>query len=525
MVRIKPEEPHGNGEMLARPPVDEWPALLQRTRALREGWDFEVAGISATVLAERARGDAVAAARSFSARLGIPLTDAWSEGDPIAMTGHQPELYHPGVWIKDFLLERITRETGALGIDVVVDTDAFDALTIEAPCMRPTVGRCREYLAIGGPDVCYCTPNTLDPAEIRRFSDLSLEMLGTLPAPSVARHFAEFSTALESSAADAASLAELVTFARRRYEASAGSGYLELPVTAIARTEAYHHYVADIVLRAEEFADTYDGQLREYRLCQGIRNDAQPFPDLLREEGRVELPFWLVRDGRRSAAWARPRSDDVAIESTDGDLAMLLPLAAEAASGALGASDALVAPRAVTLTLFLRTFIADLFIHGVGGGRYDAVTDAVATAWYGIRPPDFAVASLTLYLPLGAHLVTDDELASAADDVNRIEHNPDQMLDRIDFETSSEREAANALAAEKAELVERIRDHGADKKALGSRIREVNGRLGELLLPLRAELEQHLQMLREERATADVLTDRTYPFAYWAPADVADKAW
>ncbi len=316
-----------------------------------------------------------------------------------------------------------------------------------------------------------------------------------------------------------------MTFARRRYEASAGTGYLELPLTSLARTEPYLRYVADIALRAGEFADAYDGELRRYRACQGIRSKIQPFPDLGRDQGRVELPFWIVRDGRRSAAWARPGESGVTVEDAGGGVVAVLPGDVEAAVAALDAAEAIVAPRAVTLTLFARMFLADLFIHGTGGARYDAVTDGLAEAWYGVTAPDYAVASLTLYLPLGARLVGDEELAAAADDVNRIEHNPDQMLDRVTFDSEEERAQAQELAAQKARLVEAIRADGADKKAVGKEIRDVNARLAAVLAPLRAQLEERLGHLRELRAAEDVLTDRTYPFAYWDPAEVADKAW
>ncbi len=183
MVRVRATEPTGNGEVLVSPPAQEWPALLESDRAQRASWSFEVGGVRAPAFADAAREAAVAAARAFSARLGVETADAWVPGDPIAMTGHQPELYHPGVWIKDFLVERFTRETGALGIDLVVDTDVFDLLAIEAPCMSPAVSRCRQYLAVGGPNTCYCSPNTLTHDDVARFADIALQLLDTLPAP------------------------------------------------------------------------------------------------------------------------------------------------------------------------------------------------------------------------------------------------------------------------------------------------------------------------------------------------------
>ena len=39
------------------------------------------------------------------------------------MSGHQPQLFHPGVWIKNFALDSISRIAGGVGINLVVDND------------------------------------------------------------------------------------------------------------------------------------------------------------------------------------------------------------------------------------------------------------------------------------------------------------------------------------------------------------------------------------------------------------------
>jgi hypothetical protein len=526
MVRVRPDMPAGHGEVVTVPPVDQWSALLAANAASRDEWRFQVGGVDVASFVACARSEAAGEAEAFSARLGVPLTVPDDPTRAIAMTGHQPELYHPGVWIKDFLLERVTRETGALGIDMVVDTDAFDTLRIEAPCMRPDVQRCREYLAVGGPDICYARVPTLTPDEADEFSASCLDMLKTLPAPSVARHYAEFAVSLRSAAADAHNLAELTTFARRRYEASAGTGYLELPVTTMVRGSAFLRFCADILMRADEFADVFDGELASYRERANVRSQAQPFPDMRRTGDLQEVPFWIVDDRHRVAAYVRTDRDEVTLCRSDGTEVASLGAGVDTAVQALAAlGGILVAPRAVTLTLYSRMFLADLFIHGIGGARYDAVTDAVALRWYGVEPPAYVVASMTLYLPIGVHMVTDEEVARAHDDVNRLKHNPDQMLERIDFDDPSERASAQSLMVEKRGLVVEIGAPDADKKTLSKRIREVNDELSAMLEPLRVDIEERLEHLVAEQAAAEVLTDRTYPFCFWSPSEVADKAW
>jgi hypothetical protein len=58
-----------------------------------------------------------------------------------------------------------------------------------------------------------------------------------------------------------------------------------------------------------------------------------------------------------------------------------------------------LSPRALTLTIFLRLLVADQFVHGIGGGRYDQVADSIIAGFFEIAPPKFAVTTATMYLP------------------------------------------------------------------------------------------------------------------------------
>ena len=44
--------------------------------------------------------------------------------------------------------------------------------------------------------------------------------------------------------------------------------------------------------------------------------------------------------------------------------------------------------------------LGDLFIHGIGGGNYDRVTDTIVERFFGRAPPHFLVLSATLHLPI-----------------------------------------------------------------------------------------------------------------------------
>ncbi len=505
-----------------QPDVAAWASLVERNRAKLATWDFEIAGEPVGEFRALARSEFLAGAREFSSRLGVPVRPPQAVDAPIVATGHQPDFYHPGIWVKCFLLQHLADECGATPVDVVVDSDGFGVLAVTSPCMRPEISRCRQYLAVGKNDGYYAGAPAPNERAVSQFCAAVDDALSTLPAPAVSRHFREFCGALRSACADAGDLAESLVFARRRYERTAGTDYLELPVTHLITGDAFRRFVAMLVLDAERFARAVNEELDGYRAVSGTRSMAQPFPNLAVEDGTIELPLWHLDGGVRRAVRVCT-SHGERVLAADGDIIAHLSGDADAVVSVLESSGITLAPKAITLTMFLRMFVCDLFIHGVGGGRYDRVTDGVIRRYFGVEPPELAVASLTLYLPIGAHLVTDEEIARASERLNRLAHNPDALIGDVDFKDSRERERATELAAEKAELVREMAEPGADKKALGARIRSVNKELASLLEPVREQLAEELRRLRVQRDAADVLTDRTYPFCFWDPAEVADK--
>ncbi len=524
MKQAKTTTPAGHGELLTEPPFAEWAALAEANRARADAWDFDVAGIPVGEFRRLARSEALDAATSFSAKLGVSVRPLGDVDAPLIVTGHQPELYHPGVWVKDFLMQRFGDETGASAVDIVVDTDGFKSVAVTAPCLSPTVRRCRQYLAVGTANGCYLTAPAPSDDAVEEFCQVGDEMLATLPAPALRRHFSAFCEVLISASREAENLAEAVTIARRRYEAPAGTDYAEVPVSWLARTQAFSAFVAAIACDAPRFAEAYNSALAEYRLLARVRSAAQPVPDLnVADSGRVELPLWVIRDGVRETLWAERVADGVAL-TTDASGIALLPVDARSAASVIPGLDALIAPKALALTMFARMFVCDLFVHGLGGARYDRVTDEICRRYFRIDEPlGYATASLTLYLPLGMRLVSEADVSAARERLNRLDHNPDQALGEVSFANAAERERTLGLVAEKARLVREIAKEGADRKALGLQIREVNRELVEMVEPLRAEYERELQALEEQREASEVFSDRTYPFCFWDPAEVADK--
>ena len=57
--------------------------------------------------------------------------------------------------------------------------------------------------------------------------------------------------------------------------------------------------------------------------------------------------------------------------------------------GSLAGAGCKVRSRALTTTLFARLLLADLFLHGIGGGKYDELTDELMRRFFGCRAAGF----------------------------------------------------------------------------------------------------------------------------------------
>ena len=155
------------------------------------------------------------------------------------------------------------------------------------------------------------------------------------------------------------------TAARKCYERQWGCHVLDLPVSRLARTDSFRRFVRLIGDDLPRFRAAYNAAVRGYRERHGIRSANHPVPELA--DG--EAPFWGPTDGAGRRGRATAGSDEVR-------------------------------PRALTLTLFARLCLGDFFLHGIGGGKYDEVTDQLIRTYFGAEPPGYGVLSATKHLPL-----------------------------------------------------------------------------------------------------------------------------
>ncbi|MCA9268895.1 MAG: hypothetical protein KDA41_10520, partial [Planctomycetales bacterium] len=126
--------PAGNGDVLFDPaPADLRRVLEDNHRAQSQFQDLSLHGRRLGDLAQAARRQLVAAAHEYTARYLDALPPRDGATDRIYLTGHQPELFHPGVWLKNFVVDTLARRDGGTAIHLLIDNDELRAASVAVP--------------------------------------------------------------------------------------------------------------------------------------------------------------------------------------------------------------------------------------------------------------------------------------------------------------------------------------------------------------------------------------------------------
>ena len=457
--------PTANGEVFAAPDFAAVPALVEENRRRLDRDDVEIGGVPLREFRAQARHEV----------LELAGHTASSPDAPLILAGHQPELSHPGVWAKNFALAGLAKKLGGTGLNLIVDNDTLKSTTLPFP----EIDRRGPKAHIN--HVAFDTFAGEVPYEDR--SVLNEEMFRTFPertAPLWANW--GFDPLLPHVWNPAANVGEAFTAMRKSRECAWGCCNRELAVRRLSRTKAFTAFASHILGDLPRFRDAYNAAIRVYREANDVHSANHPAPDLA--EG--EAPFWVrTATGRRERA--TPASDVSRLR-----------------------------PRALTLTLFARVCLGDFFIHGIGGGKYDEVTDDIIRNYFGIEPPAYQVLSATLHLPLPAFPATAADLRRAERRVRDLHWNPElHFTSAIAADPDVE-----AFVCQKELLTTHeppLTDRPA-RKNWYRRLRAVNADLRPYVADQLPKAEAERERIHAEVAANAVLRRRDYPWVLYPEA-------
>ena len=166
-------------------------------------------------------------------------------------------------------------------------------------------------------------------------------------------------------------------------------------------------------------------------------------------------------------------------------------------------------PRALTLTMFLRLFLADLFIHGLGGARYDKITDELIRRFFKGEPAKYTVASATLSISLHKDSCFSKVLALPS------LHEVQYKIRRLLFNTQEFLPGDHDLVKELNKVIEEFKNAKGSRKHLHESMTSIRERM-------QVEIQPELQRVRDEKRALlankkiyDVLSNRAYPYFFY----------
>ena len=528
--------PGGDESFVAVPPLADAIELAHGNHERLATACSDIQGRDLAMIRRWARGEVYRAAREYTKKLTagkdeyIDRSAEELDATTFFVSGHQPTLFHPGVWIKNFAVARLATTDRAVGLNLVVDTDTFSGTSIRIPTGpfdRPHVVT-----------VDFDEPRPRQPWEEARvinrelFETFSRRAQAALGDPGFTPLLPEFWPAAVAQSHTSESLAECLTAARSHWERSHGAGNLELPISRLCALEPFLWFASHILANLPRFQAVYNEVLREYRQTNHVRSRTHPVPDLRENEGWLEAPFRVWRAGEevRKRVFARQFGGELRL--SDGEQVFAtLPLApgkdaccAVRELQKLEGQGIRLRTRALTTTLFTRLCFADLFVHGIGGAKYDQMTDRIVARFFGLAAPEFLTMSATLQLPIPD--ARGPGLPVHPEDEARLE----RQLRELDY--NSDRHLPKALSSDQAALVEEKRrlvaeQHAVHKNRGGTspqsslrgsgtgyarfrRLQEVNRLLANFTQPERQRIEEELLRTRQNLAANAVWHDREY---------------
>jgi hypothetical protein len=535
-IRYRPlRAPQADRQALVEPPLTSSGELLATNRArLARAANIEIAGLALSRLREMAQHDLLQAARQYTASYrNLPgeshRLESTNATASLILAGHQPELFHPGVWFKNFALSNIAQQHGAVAINLIIDSDAVKQTSIAVP-----TGSVEDPRRVNVPfDAAQWERSSTQPTDEvpyeeraildhRTFGSFAGHVRETI-APLVKSPLIEtlWPLAIEQMRSGD-KLGEALAKSRHRLEGDWGLHTLELPQSHVCRLPAFHYFTAHLLAHLPRVWELYNSALAEYRRVHRLRTPAQPLPDLAMEDQWLEAPFWCwtKENPERRKLFARSSGDQVVLTDRTGWEARLELTADGSAEQAvqqlseLASRGVKLRTRALATTLFARLVLGDLFLHGIGGAKYDQVTDRLMAQLFDVEPPEYMTISATIKLPIERPSLDSSDQARLRMQLRELNFSPERHLKLSELSSNGDRGRASAIIAEKQRWIATAKT-SQNANTRHFEIRRASAALQPFLAELRESLLARQTKLAARMHAESLLGSREYAFCLY----------
>ncbi len=531
--------PQKDKQIFLSPSADKISSLLEENKNIFSQYSFTILNQPFKEIRKNSRKEVIRGALKFSSKFDPDIAEKICFAPQyIIQTGHQPVFFHPGIWIKNIFLNELLKSPlpdKSLGLSIILDNDICKGLNLSLPALSPTGNLKLEIVSFLSPTFGPNLPFEEYPCPslelIFKFNRDIIHRLKLLESENkdILNNYKIFAQCLEDSSRlcsqnhKRGNLGEFLGLARRLYEKEIEPAYLEVPFSQICDSDEFLSFFLEITKNIKSFSDIYNKKLDEYRKLFKIRNRAQPSPNLMIKENLTEIPFWIWKEGgeRRKIFILKEEERNYLYNDSYGKIFLIEKDGLKSLFSLktiLKERGLKIRPKALLLTLYNRLFISDLFIHGLGGAKYDLVTDEIIREFFKVEPPHFLVVSCTLYLNFKSSSGTSDSKISALKKkIRDLGFNPERYVSELSL-TKKDEIQMRKLAEKKTELIKKIKGvlTSAEKRNISEEIKAINNFMVEKVRPLKYELGKKLEDGEEKMKQSKVYTFREFPYCFFS---------
>lgn len=513
--------PRVDGGTLIEPPLAAASDLVARNAAGVAQSNYDLSGRPLGELARQAREELCRAALANTREYRDVAAIAADPSAPVILAGHQPQLFHPGVWFKNFVLSALAESQAATAVNLVIDSDTIKSAAVRVPtgsAESPFVESVP--LDRNGAEIPFEERQIIDPALVGSFGERAGRAVQSLVSEPLLR---EFWPLVQGRIAARPSLGECLSQARHIQEGRFGFSSLELPQSRVCSLPAFHWFTAHLLWNLPRLREVYNAAVAEFRRANHIRSLAHPVPDLAADSDWLEAPYWVWCSAnlRRRRLFARREGSELVLSDRKAINIRLAPIGADASLAAeqlagLRTAGIKIRTRALGTTLFARLILGDLFLHGIGGAKYDQVTDLLISRFFGLEPPAYLTVTATLRLPISHHEVTPEDRRLVDARLRELVYHPERHADE-----KCPDPAARAAAQSKRQWIATPQTR-ENSRLRCQAIRQANQDLQPCVERLRTQLLAERERLQAGSRAEAVLSSREYAFCLY-PVGTLEK--
>ncbi|MCF7871062.1 MAG: hypothetical protein K9L95_01615 [Candidatus Omnitrophica bacterium] len=272
------------------------------------------------------------------------------------LTAHQPGFFNSGVALKFLILKKLSLDKRI----IFVDTDRIDlSINLKTETDNLAVFFKKNY-------TLFDYPNPSKKEWIIFFRQLKFELKKRKISEKIIKNIDSFKKIIVTN--NKKKLKEVLAESFLKFY---GLDFNYSYLSEEFNSQDYKDFFSNIYKNCGHFQKVFNKALDNYKQKFKFRFKNFPFPKL--KEG--ELPFWIIKDNKRFKLF----KNDLYLKDFDREL---------------------ISPRASALTIFLRFYRSDCFIHGVGGKNYEWVNDRIIEDFFKQKAPFYLTISGT-FLPEG----------------------------------------------------------------------------------------------------------------------------